>query len=54
MMHKMDVAIWESRVESVGAVEGEVVSAIACPVVVRYKEAFVDTTKYLGTDDLSV
>ena len=54
MLHKMDVATREGRVESVGAVERKVVSAVACPVVVRNEEAFIDAPKYLGTDDLAV
>jgi hypothetical protein len=54
MVHEVYVAVRKGRVESVGAVEGEVVSAVARPVVVRNEEAFVNTPKYLRADDLAI
>jgi hypothetical protein len=54
VVHKVDATVGDGRMESVGAVQRKVVSAVACPVILGDEEPFVDTAKYFRADDLPV
>jgi hypothetical protein len=54
MLYEVYIASGYGRVKSVRAVQGEVISPVARPVIVCHEKSFVDLTKDFWTNDLSI